>query len=300
MFNYRIEFIFLFLLFFYACESSVSNSNSDSDDFEISTFSVIYNNQENDISIYTEVSNADNIESIVADIKNDTTLIETITLSQSNFNSSAFLYYGTIDLSDEVYIYNLDLIINFIDDSQVLESSYSFTSPIEPEIIDYTMPDIFQLDATEWSVLPIDIEIQNLNGADNISSVTYEVQAFYNGCDVNECIYDTNDDDTPDIDCNDPINNMTYISDPGWNFEYISSDFSNQNHLYHKDILMRPLNGAALYYNGECSDNDDDGVCDNFEITDCGRTGTVLFKFTVIDEDGLFNQIIDIPLEITE
>ena len=115
MFNYRIEFIFLFLLFFYACESSVSNSNSDSDDFEISTFSIIYNNQENDISIYTEVSNATNIESIVADIRNDTTSIETITLSQSNFNASAFSYYGLIDLSDEIYIYNLDLIINFIE-----------------------------------------------------------------------------------------------------------------------------------------------------------------------------------------
>ena len=183
------------------------------------------------------------------------------------------------------------MIINFIDDSQILES-YSFSSPIKPEIIDYTMPNTFQLDSTEWTFLPIEIEISNLNGLDNIESVTYQVQRFYNGCGIDDCIYDEN--------CNDPIEDSEYQSDPTWIFDYVSSYNFGQNHIYHIDIPMRPLNGAALYYNGECSDNDDDGVCDNFEITDCGRTGTVLFEFTVIDQDGLIDQIIDIPLEITD
>ena len=282
MFNYRIEFIFLFLLFFYACESSVSNSNSDSDDFEISAFSVIYNNQENDISIYTEVSNATNIESIVADIRNDMTSIETITLSQSNFNASAFSYYGPIDLSDEIYIYNLDLIINFIDDSQILES-YSFSSPIKPEIIDYTMPNTFQLDSTEWTFLPIEIEISNLNGLDNIESVTYQVQRFYNGCGIDDCIYDEN--------CNDPIEDSEYQSDPTWIFDYVSSYNFSQNHIYNIDIPMRPLDGSG-YYN-------DDGTL-IFSESDCGRIGTVLFKFIVLDKDGLMDEEFDIVLEITQ
>ena len=282
MFNYRIEFISLFLLFFYACESSVSNSNSDSDDFEISAFSVIYNNQENDISIYTEVSNATNIESIVADIRNDTTSIETITLSQSNFNASAFSYYGPIDLSDEIYIYNLDLIINFIDDSQILES-YSFSSPIKPEIIDYTMPNTFQLDSTEWTFLPIEIEISNLNGLDNIESVTYQVQRFYNGCGIDDCIYDEN--------CNDPIEDSEYQSDPTWIFDYVSSYNFGQNHIYNIDIPMRPLDGSG-YYN-------DDGTL-IFPESDCGRIGAVLFKFIVLDKDGLMDEEFDIVLEITQ
>ena len=282
MFNYRIEFIFLFLLFFYACESSVSNSNSYSDDFEVSAFSIIYNNQENDISIYTEVSNATNIESIVADIRNDMTSIETITLSQSNFNASAFSYYGPIDLSDEIYIYNLDLIINFIDDSQILES-YSFSSPIKPEIIDYTMPNTFQLDSTEWTFLPIEIEISNLNGLDNIESVTYQVQRFYNGCGIDDCIYDEN--------CNDPIEDSEYQSDPTWIFDYVSSYNFSQNHIYNIDIPMRPLDGSG-YYN-------DDGTL-IFSESDCGRIGTVLFKFIVLDKDGLMDEEFDIVLEITQ
>ena len=282
MFNYRIEFIFLFLLFFYACESSVSNSNSDSDDFEISAFSVIYNNQENDISIYTEVSNATNIESIVAHIRNDMTSIETITLSQSNFNASAFSYYGPIDLSDEIYIYNLDLIINFIDDSQILES-YSFSSPIKPEIIDYTMPNTFQLDSTEWTFLPIEIEISNLNGLDNIESVTYQVKRFYNGCGIDDCIYDEN--------CNDSIEDSEYQSDPTWIFDYVSSYNFSQNHIYNIDIPMRPLDGSG-YYN-------DDGTL-IFSESDCGRIGTVLFKFIVLDKDGLMDEEFDIVLEITQ
>ena len=283
LFNYRIKFLLFFIFLFYACESSVDNSDLNSDDFEILAFSIIYNNQENDISIYTEVSNADNIASIVAEVKNDTTLIEMITLSQSNLNSSVFSYYGTIDLSDEVYIYNLDLIINFIDDSQTLES-YSFSSPIKPEIIDYTIPNTFQLDSTEWTFLPIDIEVSNLNGLDNIESVTYQVQRFYNGCGVEDCIYDEN--------CNEPIEDSEYQSDPTWILDYVSSYNFGQNHIYHIDIPMRPLDGSAY-------DNDGNII---FPESDCGRIGAVLFKFIVLDKDGLIDttEEFDIVLEITQ
>ena len=34
--------------------------------------------------------------------------------------------------------------------------------------------------------------------------------------------------------------------------------------------------------------------------SDCGRTGTVFFKFLVSDKDGLSEYIIDIPLEIID
>ena len=53
---------------------------------------------------------------------------------------------------------------------------------------------------------------------------------------------------------------------------------------------MRPINGQGFY------DTDGNLV---FSETDCGRTGLVLFKFIVKDEDGLTDQVIDIPIEIT-
>ena len=91
--------------------------------------------------------------------------------------------------------------------------------------------------------------------------------------------------------CNDPIEDSEYQSDPTWIFEYVSSFNQNQNHSYHVEIPMRPLDGSALL------DTDDNVI---FPSSDCGRTGIVLFKFIVYDKDGLIDQVIDIPLEITE
>ncbi|MDC0145171.1 hypothetical protein OAI93_01065 [bacterium] len=279
--NYRIIFILFLSFFFYSCESSIADNDALNSDFEISGFSVNYNNQNNQLSIYVEVSDFENINSIDANIKDGTNSIDILELFQSDLNPSVFLYEGNLNLSDEIYIYNLDLVINFINESEFLES-YTFSTPIKPEIINYTIPSIFQLDATEWSLLPIDIEILNLNGFENIELVSYKVKRIYNGCDV-ECNYDSN--------CNDSIEDSEYQSDPTWVFEYENSYNINQNHLYHIDIPMRPLDGSELLdENGEII----------FSSSDCGRTGTVLFEFTVIDQDGLIDQIIDIPLEITE
>ena len=279
--NYRMIYILFLSFFFYSCESSIIDNDDLHSDFEILGFSVNYNNQNNQLSVYVEVSDFENINSIDANITDDTASIEILELFQSDFNPSIFLYEGNLNLSDEIYIYNLDLVINFINESEVLES-YTFSTPIKPEIINYTIPSIFQLDATEWSLLPIDIEILNLNGFENIESVSYKVKRIYNGCNV-ECNYDSN--------CNDSIEDSEYQSDPTWIFEYISSYNINENHLYHIDIPIRPLDGSELLdENGEII----------FSSSDCGRTGTVLFEFTVIDQDGLIDQIIDIPLEIIE
>ena len=111
------------------------------------------------------------------------------------------------------------------------------------------------------------------------SIVKYEIQRALNGCN-GDCIDGTND-------CNEPITDDTYQSDETWILNYISS--SENIHLYHIDIPMRPLDGSALL--------DDDGNI-IFEESDCGRTGTVLFKFIVTDKDNLSDQISDIVLEI--
>ena len=195
---------------------------------------------------------------------------------------SSNLYEGSSFLSDEIYIYDISLLFDFNDGSNQAIFSDTFSTPIKPEIVDYTIPETFQINANSWSWLPIDIEILNLNGFDNIESVSYQVKRIYNGCDV-ECYYD--------LMCNDPIEDSEYQSDPTWIFEYVSSSNQNQNHSYHVEIPMRPLDGSALL------DTDDNVI---FPSSDCGRTGIVLFKFIVYDKDGLIDQVIDIPLEITE
>ncbi len=287
LYSYRITFILFSFLLFYSCESSdINSSASDEENFSILGFSVHYDNQENNISIFVEISDSGNVDSIDSyittngDINNGEILFNE-SLIRSSVHSNIFLYEGFLDLSDEIYIYDIALLFNFNDGSNQGIFSDTFSTPVKPEIIDYNITETFQLSANDWSWLPIDIEILNLNGFDNIESVKYEVQRFYNGCNV-ECNYDPN--------CNQSIQDLEYQSDPTWIFEYISSN-TNQNHLYHVDIPIRPLNGSALL-------NEDGDVV--FPSSDCGRTGTVLFKFIVIDKDGLTDQIIDIPLEITE
>jgi len=286
--NYRIIFILLSILLFFACESSVNNaSESDEQGFNISGFSINYNNEENKISIYVEISDSENIASINSYITRngdiyDGEIIFNELLIQSSVNSNIFLYEGSLELSNEIYIYDIALVFNFNNESPQGIFLDTFSTPIKPEIIGYIVPDTFQLDPTDWTWLPIDIEILNLNGFDNIESVSYQVQRIYNGCDV-ECNYDPN--------CNDSIEDSEYQSDPTWFFEYVSSYNINQNHLYQINIPMRPLDGSELL--------DEDGNT-IFPSSDCGRIGTILFKFIVLDQDGLIDEEFDIPLEITE
>ena len=288
MYSYRIIFILFSILFFYSCESLVNNvPDIDEENFSILGFSVNYDDQENKISIYIEVSDSENIDFINSYITsngdiNNGEIISNELLMQSPINSNIFLYEGYLELSDEIYIYDIALLFNFSDSPNQGLFLDTFSTPIQPQIIDYTIDNSFQLDSTVWTMLPIDIDISNLNGFENIESVIYQVKRIYNGC-SNECEHDS--------DCNDPIEDLEYQSDPTWIFEYMSSYNLNQNHLYHIDIPMRPLDGSALL--------DEDGNI-IFPSSDCGRTGIVLFKFIVLDKDGLTDQIIDIPMEIIE
>ena len=65
-----------------------------------------------------------------------------------------------------------------------------------------------------------------------------------------------------------------------------------KNNCSSKYILYanNKLNDALYDENGEII----------FDASDCGRIGTVFFKFLVLDKDGLSHNIIDIPLEIIE
>ena len=64
---------------------------------------------------------------------------------------------------------------------------------------------------------------------------------------------------------------------------------------------MRPADGGGLDYDGICDDIDpEDGICDGFEASDCGRTGVVEFKLIVDDKDNLSHEIEGIMMGIFE
>ena len=199
---------------------------------------------------------------------------------QSETNQNIFFYEGRLSLSEEIYIYDVALIFSFNDNSENLAYFDVLTTPIKPNILEWIVPDSFQLDSINWTLLPIQLTISNLNGLDNIETVKYEVQRFYAGCQV-DCVYD--------IFCNLPIEDSNYQNDESWILNHINSDSGNEIHNYEVQIPMRPINGQGFY------DTDGNEV---FAASDCGRAGFVRFKFVVEDEDGLTDEVIDIPIEI--
>ena len=83
-----------------------------------------------------------------------------------------------------------------------------------PEIINYTLPSVFQLDSTDWKELSIDLEIKDLNGINNIESVKYEIKRNLFACNE-DCIIDEL--------CNQEIIDNEYLDDDTWIFDYVAS-----------------------------------------------------------------------------
>ena len=70
------------------------------------------------------------------------------------------------------------------------------------------------------------------------------------------------------------------------------SYYSNGKKEFSAEYVNGKLNGLIRHWS-------EDGNIISGE-SDCGRTGTVFFKFLVSDKDGLSEYIIDIPLEIID
>ena len=286
LYYYKIKFLLL-VLFLISCNSIIEEESiMEESNFEIITFYTNYDNQENELSVYLEVSENIHISSISTSILNPDNLeiISNFDLENYDVNPNIFFYSGILELSNDISIYDINIDIHFSDQNNYSFSD-QFTIPISPEIIEFTMNDTHQLDPDEWTFFPIDIQISDLNGLDNIEFVMYEVLRAFNGCN-GDCLDGTND-------CNEPITDDDYFGDDSWIFNYIESadDNNDYSYQYHVDIPMRPISGVALY--------DEDGNIISGE-SDCGRTGTVFFKFLVSDKDGLSEYIIDIPLEIID
>ena len=293
MYRIRLNIFFLFSFIFIACEGSETNDeynfNNDFYDNNVAAFYNHYDGVSKQLSVYLEfLDTIENIESIYGEIKNSEQILYEFDMSALNINSNVFLYEGIlIDnnnqsiLSDNIYLYTMNITILFSDNS-IYTFTSDLTTPIDPYIIDYSLPDQFQLDSTDWKSLFIDLKIKDLNGFNNIESVKYEIKTtLLNGC-TTDCVIDDN--------CNEDIIGENYNSDDTWIFDYTNS-ITDTTYNYSEEILLRPLDGSALY--------DEDGNI-IFNATDCGRTGIIEFKFIVIDKDGLSDELDGIIMEIIQ
>tara|TARA_B100000614_G_scaffold42027_2_gene34876 strand:- start:1393 stop:2256 length:864 start_codon:yes stop_codon:yes gene_type:complete len=284
MFHNKLNAIIIILLFI-SCESITYDKNSlELDDLDINSFSIIYEHENNIISIFLELSNYVDVQNINVLVTTNGNIYEgdiifSDYLNISNFNSSIYTYEGFIELSDDTYIYDIALVFEF-EDQENMYFLDTFTTPIRPNIDEVILPNIFELDSTLWSTLPIELVVSNMNGLNNIESVSYQVKRFYDGCQI-DCMINEN--------CNNPINDDEYISDSTWILEHLYSNNNDQIHNFIVDIPMRPIDGSALI---------DENNNEIFAATDCGRVGLVLLKFIVVDKDGLINEVYDIPIEI--
>lgn len=284
----RLNILLIISFVFISCESNEENNNDNIDnDFysnNVAAFYSHYSGTDNILSVYLEFLDVLDINSITGVITHDEQILHEFTLVALDVNANVFIYEEILAgdiLSDNIYLYNMDINISFTD-----ESNYSFsselTTPIDPEIIDYNIPAVFQLDSTNWKVLSINLEAKDLNGFSNIESARYQIKStLLNGCDT-DCIINDN--------CNEDIIGEEYVSDETWVFDYIEST-TDSTYFYSEEILIRPLDGSALY------DNEGNII---FSAADCGRTGIVEFKLIVIDKDGLSDEIDSILMEIIQ
>jgi len=291
LFNYRIGIYPLIIFLFFACESENTNETPEINDFyinNVAAFYADYNSSNYTLSVYMEFLDVlNNIESISGVIKNNDITFYEFELENQEVNSKVYVTEDVLTndnnnpiLSENIFLYNLEITIIFSDNS-IYTFNNDLTTSIAPKILDITIPSTIQLDQTEWTVLDLRIFIKDLNSLNNIEKVKYEIKrTLLNGCDT-ECIFDEN--------CNDDIIEENYISDDTWIFNYTES-LSDTTFIYDEEILLRPIDGSAYYNNDEII----------FEQTDCGRTGIIEFKFIVQDRDGLKDEVEGVLLELIE
>ena len=248
-----------------------------------------YDPESTKIYLYTEIeifSTTQVIDSVWADVYNQSgaeiltaKLLQTNNFGESVQNLHAYSYKETL-FPFESGNYRVQFHYKISDDTNSLMTNSKYLSVFEgnasPEFISWEVPIEFQINATEWTDLPISLTIFDLNGKDNIQDVTYEVKRYFGSCE-GDCIIDPN--------CNDIIEDTEFQSHETWNFEFIQ--YNDAGFSYFVIIKMRPLDGSS--YEDEYN---------QFDAEDCGRMGLILIRFIITDVDG--NQIVsdELPIEI--
>ncbi len=295
MYCFRLNILFLIGFIFLSCENNSDIDNEGlccDNDFYYNNVSAFYNHYDsefNRLSVYLEFfDEIENIASISGSIEENGVKIFEFTLNKLDINPEVFTFEGNLldsynnpILSDTIFLYDMIINVQF-EDNSFYEFLSDLTTPISPEIINYNIPNSFELDSINWKILTIGLDVKDLNGFSNIDLVKYEIKTtLLNACE-DECVIDEN--------CNQDIIGDDYVADDTWVLDYNESN-TDTTFSYSKEILIRPIDGSALY--------DEDGNI-IFSETDCGRTGIVEFKLIVTDKDGMNDTIQGILMEITK
>jgi hypothetical protein len=264
--------------------------------FTVSYFN--YNNHTNKILFYSEIENITNVSSIdsvwVLLYNEDGEEINSSELNpeypDSNYNSTINVYSSVITLNNlepDVYFaaFNMqDQLGNHFDSKTERKYLTTYTEPVQPAIIGYSILETFVLHPTEWTILPIELHVFDENGLGDINKVEYKVMSIFE-----ECTEDNNGDGVITSPVADE--NYTNYNNDNWLLSHEGNFGPNNTFIYNVGIPMRPFNGLAL--------RDDDGNIILGTIDkDCGGTGDVFFMFQVTDRSGLTDVIEDIHIEI--
>ena len=285
--------IILYILLIIGCSKELLGPEGNSPIFEITYFD--FNNSTNEIFFYSEVKNdfsEHTIDSVwvelhsVNNLSDPLQFILDINEHSISVTSDNAIYSTTkllANFTSDTYRSKFQLLF---DNSDVISAPpslkflSSISEPTAPEILSIDLPESFELNPTEWSFLPIQLTLFDANGENDISLVKFEVLRVFEGC------LDDNDGDGG-------VNDSDY-SDGGNNTELIFDGFDPQNNSFiylAEPMPMRPVDGSALV------DPETGDII--YSATDCGKTGVMSFRFTVIDQSGLQEIITDIHLEIT-
>jgi len=293
----KTNLLLISLILFLGCTNEIllpddEGYQSPPPEFETTYFN--YNNVSNELFIYCEIVNyLENIDSVRVEILDSqsevvfTTYLEV--LNSGSNNQYSMLVYSTTQLFNtlESGVFYAHYYMYF-NSAQIIESisgeTYlsSISEPIAPEIILINMPEIYELHATQWTLLPIEITVIDSNGQSDINQVEYEILRWFNPCEA-----DNNGDGSIDEgNYDDDYSNFDYDN---WVLQFESFG-QNNSFIYSVEIPMRPSNGSALL--------DEYGNIIH-PATDCGKTGDMSFRFTVTDGSGLQDIETDVYLVIT-
>ena len=296
--KFKKLFIFIFIITFLGnCTKEIISSNNTPEfSFTVSYFN--YNNHTNKIFFYTEIENITNVSFIdsvwVLLYNEDGDEINSSELNpeypDSNFNSMITVYSSVIilnNLEPDVYFvaFNMqDQLGNHFDSKTERKYLTTYTEPVQPAIIGYSILDTFVLHPTEWTILPIELHVFDENGLGDINKVEYKVMSIFE-----ECTEDNNGDGVITSPVADE--NYTNYNNDNWLLSHDGNFGPNNTFIYNVEIPMRPFNGLALR-------DDDENIILGIIDKDCGGTGDVFFMFQTTDRSDLTDSIEDIHIEI--
>jgi len=262
--------VLILIIMWTACDFPSQSTGGDS--IEIRNIFWEYNQLTNEVFVQVELDaeeSAQAVDSIVVSLKepSNSNIIQSFVLNDLGINGDQLVandVFSLLIVPDESLQFGIyKLITEVYQDSRITLDeimTIAIEEMVAPEIVSVDMPSYFRIDPTIWTVLEIEVKIDDPNGFDDIKYVRYDIQRVYF---VDNCTGNVIADDD-------------YLSDPSYQMDYSYTDIDGL-HVFTVSIPMRPV--------------DDD-------MGECGDTGVAFFRIHVKDEMNLTDFESDLELEI--